>query len=251
MVDTLDAEFKARMSEYYSLASGMNGTANDKTIMRDANKLRNQAKALLKKIVELTKKEMDANGGGPGRHAPHIGEAAPHSKQQERLRPIDKGKAIEAWRLELAPYTARANFGVLLILPINSPVSDAEYNSMVTVLMYANASKEKTSAAAVGDLASISRMKTIVREKMQTLPAGGQFPASLLEQIRTDIQAEFVARSNSSVARATAAVAAEQKGVGDARVRARKPLRLLARLRARRTLSSVRSLTFSQNASRR
>jgi hypothetical protein len=105
-------------------------------------------------------------------------------------------------------------------LPVNAPVRDAEYNAMVTILMYADASKVKTTTAAVGDLASIRRMKQLVRGKMQMLPAGGRFPAALLEQIRAEIQSEFEARGRDSVSRAARAVATEQQGVGDARGKA-------------------------------
>jgi hypothetical protein len=217
-VAQLDGEFRAKMSEYYRLASGMTGAPSDRVMMTEANKLWRQAKAILKNIVALTKKEMDSTGGGPGGHAPHIGDAAPHRMQQSRLRPADKGKEITAWRMESEHLIPRELISAFFsILPINAPVSDAEYDAMVTVLMYQNASKEKTTAAAVGDLASIRKMKQLAREKMQTLPARGQFPASLLEQIRAEIQQEFEARGRNSVSRAAAAVVAEQQAIGDAR----------------------------------
>ncbi|TDO47271.1 phage-related protein [Kribbella sp. VKM Ac-2527] len=217
-VAQLDDEFRANMTEYYRLASTMTGTSSDRALMAEANKLWRQAKAILKKIVALTKKEMDATGGGPGGHAPHIGEAAPHHMQQSRLRPPDKGKEVSAWRMESEHLIPRELISAFFsILPINAPVSNAEYDAMVTVLMYANASKEKTTTAAVGDLASIRRMKQLVREKMKALPANGRFPPDLLERIRDDIQKEFRARGRDSVSRAAAAVVAEQKTVGDAR----------------------------------
>ena len=81
--------------------------------------------------------------------------------------------------------------GFFSILPINTPVKDIEYDSMYTVLMYAEASKEKTTTAAVGDLASIRRMKQLAREKFRTLPAEGPFPPSELTQIIAEIKHEF------------------------------------------------------------
>jgi hypothetical protein len=218
-VGLLDAEFKAKMGEYYRLAGTMTGADTDRPIVKQANALFREAKALLTRIVAATKKAMDASGGGPGGHAPHIGEHAPHEMQQERLRPKDKGKEITAWRLESEHLIPRELISALFsVLPINAPVKNNEYDAMVTVLMYENASKEKTTTAAVGDLASIRRMKQLVREQFKTLsPRGRLSQGGRTDEVWATVLSEFSKRARSSLGRAASAVVKEQGTVGDAR----------------------------------
>ena len=215
-VAELDAEFKENMTQYWTIASGMTGAASDNAIIRQAGKFKSKADQLLKEIVALTRKAMDA-GHGPQEHAPGIGEAAPHRMQSARLR---GSEGIPHLRMESEHLVPRELISTYFstIRESGAEVKDAEYNAMVTILMYENASKAKTTTAGTGDLASIRKMKAlVVKKRQEVLAKGGSPDPGVAEPLRSAMLAELTKRGKDAAARAWAAVKAERSSVGDVR----------------------------------
>jgi hypothetical protein len=222
-VTSLDDQFKSLMSQYWDIASQLQGTPNDTNLMSQARKLKKQAEAILQKIVTLTIADMKKDS--PGRHAPGIGQAGPHGKQTSRLRPQDKGKEVPAWRMEsehLIPRELISAFFSILPVP-GSEISNAEYKAMVTILMYADASKIKTTTGGVGDLASIHAMKSDVRDRMVKALNSGQPVSAGLADLGANVIKQLDERGQDSLNRAADAVVTEQGQVGDARGQGAEP----------------------------
>ena len=222
-IAALDTQFNSLMSQYWDIASQMTGGPADAQLARRAGALKSQAETTLKKIVDLTRKHLSKDS--PGRHAPNIGDKGPHRMQTSRLRPKDKGKEVPAWRMESEHLVPRELISAYFsVLPITgAAISDAEYDAMVTILMYANASKIKTTTAAVGDLASIRAMKRDVGDRMRKALRSGRPISGEVAQVREHVLRQLDSRGKNAFGRASAAVVTEQQAVGDARGKGAKP----------------------------
>jgi hypothetical protein len=217
----LNDEYKAVMTDYWATISQKTGGKADKALIRQAGKLRSTGKALIKRMVAAAQKAM-RQGQDPGMHAPHIGEILAHRSQGSRLRPKKESKNVPAWRMESEHTIPREVIsGAFSVLPLKSgsAITDTEYKDMDTILMYADASKQKTHGNA-GDLATIRTLKGQVGKAVaNALAEPPSKRGDVLGMIGARVMQTLGAIAVNASGRAMAAIKAEQSKVGDARAK--------------------------------
>jgi hypothetical protein len=244
----LDGKFRYRMRLYRDKVKALSKRGEDwaaknpagvKAALTDINSVKNDAAKIQAAIVEFARKNMKAKGG-PGAHAPGIGNIAPHAAQVPRLR----NGGVELWQMEsehIIPDGLLRRALMTFTRNGNITKADTVYSAQSTILLYRGAAKEKTGGTPVDarpnqDQDLIIRMGNVtamvraraggnaewLRKDGVTRPGTKVEPkrywrSYLEDQYERRIKPLFKSLSDQALSRTKVAVKAEQKLVGDGR----------------------------------
>lgn len=138
----------------------------------------------------------------PGASAPGIGTVAPHKAQLSRL----TKEGVRVWWLESEHIVPRGIVDATFIAhgEAGIPAGSAEYNNMHTLLMYEEASDEKTKGDS-GDASNISAFSNATREIVATVMASSNpaahlsFMANTVRNLLNEYSGDAIERTNKEI----------------------------------------------------
>lgn len=238
----LDSKFRSRMKAYKEKVSALRKLGDDwaakdptgvKAKLAEISSERNEAQKIQEAILEFAKKNMS---GGPGTHAPGIGNIAPHGAQLGRLR----GTKVKSWAMESEHVIPDAIVRRLIMAfsrEGKTTKDDTVYNAQPTILLYRGAAKAKTGGTPwdaqrgqdqdliirMGNITAMVRARVGGDEAgMRKVSSGRQEAATpkyhwrtyLEDQYNRRLKPAFLSVAEQALSRTKAAVKREQKMVG-------------------------------------